>query len=74
MQYAIHCRREGEKGRETVILDENKLAKGQKYFSLGDAEASPDHRLLAYTTDTKGDEDRTLYIKRLDTGELLKEK
>ena len=74
MQYAIHCRREGEKGRETVILDENKLAKGQKYFSLGDAEVSPDHRMLAYTTDTKGDEDHTLYIKRLDTDELLKEK
>lgn len=73
-QYAIHCRREGEKGRETVILDENVLAKGQKYFSLGDAEASPDHRLLAYTTDITGNEDHTLYIKRLDTGELLQEK
>lgn len=73
-QYAIHCRREGEKGRETVILDENQLAKGNTFFSLGDAEASPDHRMLAYTTDTTGNEDHTLYIKRLDTGELLKEK
>src|SRR5437870_4478960 len=27
-QYSIHCRREGEKGKEQVILDENKLAKG----------------------------------------------
>lgn len=73
-QYAIHCRREGEKGRESIILDENVLAKGQKYFSLGDAEASPDHRLLAYTTDVTGNEDTTLYIKRLDTGELLSER
>lgn len=73
-QYAIHCRREGEKGRETVILDENVLAKGQKYFSLGDAEASPDHRMLAYSTDMTGNEDHTLYIKRLDTDELLNEK
>lgn len=73
-QYAIHCRREGEKGKEAIILDENKLAKGEKYFSLGDAEISPDHRLLAYSTDVTGNEDHTLYIKRLDTGELLKEK
>lgn len=73
-QYAIHCRREGEEGKETIILDENVLAKGQKYFSLGDAEASPDHRMLAYTTDVTGNEDHTLYIKRLDTGELLKER
>jgi len=72
-QYAIHCRREGEKGRETVILDENVLAKGKKYFALGDAEASPDHRMLAYSTDVTGNEDHALYIKRLDTGELLKE-
>jgi oligopeptidase B len=73
-QYAIHCRREGEKGKEAIILDENKLAKGQKYFSLGDADVSPDHRLLAYSTDVTGNEDHTLYIKRLDTGELLNEK
>lgn len=73
-QYAIHCRREGEKGRESILLDENVLAKGQKYFSLGDADTSSDHRLLAYTTDITGNEDHTLYIKRLDTGELLPEK
>ena len=73
MQYAIHCRREGEKGRESIILDENKLAKGQKYFALGDAAVSPDHRMLSFTTDVTGAEDHTLYIKRLDTDELLKE-
>lgn len=70
-QYGIHCRREGEKGREIVILDENELARGASYFALGDLEVSEDHRLLAYSTDTRGSEDFTLYIKRLDTGDML---
>jgi len=72
-QYAIHCRREGEKGREQIILDENELAKGHSFFSLGSAEVSSDHRLLSYTIDTKGDENHTLYVKNLETGELIGE-
>ena len=49
-QYAIHCRRRGA-GPEEVMLDENELAAGHDYFSLGGFEVSPDHRLLAYSTD-----------------------
>ncbi len=70
-EYAIHCRKRGERGKEEVILDENELAKGSDYFSLGASSISPDHTLLAYTTDTKGAEDHTLFIKNLATGELL---
>lgn len=81
-QYAIHCRkkilggREGafKTGPEEVILDENELAKGTQYFSLGTSEVSPDHTLLAYTTDTDGSERHTLYIKNLTTGALLDER
>lgn len=72
-QYAIHCRREGERGKEQILLDENELAKGSEYFSLGDIEVSPDHRLLAYSIDTKGNEDHTMYIKNLETGEVFSE-
>ena len=73
-QYMIHCRREGDKGKEQIILDENILAKESDYFSLGELEVSPDHRLAAYAIDVKGDEDHTLYIKNLETGELLSER
>src|SRR3989344_4079101 len=73
-EYTIHCRREGEKGKEQVILDENILAKDSDYFSLGDLEVSPNHRLLAYAIDIKGDEDHAVYIKDIETGELLPEK
>jgi oligopeptidase B len=74
MQYAIHCRKKGAAGREEVILDENNLARGKKYFSLGDYEVSPDHRLLAYSVDTTGAEKYALYIKDLTTGKLLSER
>jgi oligopeptidase B len=73
-QYAIHCRKKGEKGREEVILDENKLAKNQKYFSLGEFEISTDHRYMAYSIDTTGAEKYTLFIKDLSTGVLLDER
>ena len=73
-EYAIHCRRKGTRGKEEIILDENELAKHSDYFSLGSFEVSPDHTLLAYTTDVKGDEDHTLFVKDLATGELRSEK
>lgn len=72
--YAVHCRREGERGKEQIILDENILAKDSDYFSLSEMELSPDQRLLAYSIDQKGDEDHTLYVKNLETGELLSER
>lgn len=72
-QYAIHCRKEGERGKEQILLDENELAKKSDYFSLGELEVSPDHRLIAYAIDVKGDEDHTMRIKDIQTGELLPE-
>ncbi len=41
---------------EQVLLDENALARGHDYFALGILEVSPDHRWLAYSTDTTGGE------------------
>ena len=71
-QYAIHCRKKGSlDAREEVILDENELAKGQKYFRIGILSVSPDHKLLAYSTDTNGGETYVIRIKTLETGELL---
>jgi oligopeptidase B len=71
-QYAVHCRKKGSlEANEEVILDENELAKGQKYFRIGILSVSPDHKLLAYSTDTNGSETYVLRIKTLETGELL---
>lgn len=73
-QYPILCRRRGTvEGPEEVLLDQNLLADGHAYFRLGVMEWSPDHRLLAYSVDTSGAEEHTLYIKDLETHELLEE-
>ena len=71
-QYQVHCRKKGSlAAKEEILLDENALAKGQKFFRLGTLEVSPSHKLLAYSTDTSGNEQFDLRIKSLETGALL---
>ncbi len=70
--YSIQCRKHGSlDGPEEILLDANLLAEKQKYFRLGNFAVSPDHRLLAYSTDLEGDEAYTIQVKNLETGELL---
>ena len=73
LQYVIHVRRPrgGTDDDETVLLDENELAEGHEYFAVGDLAVSPDHRLLAYTTDTDGDEKYTLTVVDIASGRVL---
>jgi oligopeptidase B len=77
--YGIHCRRPatggdelppaGEPGAdEQILLDENVLAEGHEYFAVGTAVVSPDHTMLAYGTDTVGDERYELRFRSLDGG------
>ena len=73
-QYPILCRRRGSlDALEEVLLDQNPLAANHAYFKIGVSEVSPDHRLLAYSVDTSGAEEFTLYVKDLTTGRLLAE-
>jgi oligopeptidase B len=58
---------------EEMLLDLNHLAEGHDFFSLGGSAVSPDTHLLAYSTDTTGDERYTVRIKDLRTGELLED-
>ncbi len=73
--YAINCRKKGSlDAAEEIILDENILAEGKDYFSIGALEMSTDHRLMAYAVDFNGSEQYDIYIKNLETGELLEDK
>jgi oligopeptidase B len=69
-QYALHCRRRrgAEPEDAAVLLDENILAAGHDYFALGGFEVTPDHSVLAYSTDTTGGERYTLRFRDLMTG------
>ncbi len=62
-----------EKGVE-LILDQNELAEGHEYFRLGAFSISPNHRMLAYSTDTDGSEEYTMQIKDIEKNEILPEK
>ncbi|HET6778025.1 MAG TPA: S9 family peptidase [Gemmatimonadales bacterium] len=73
-QYPILCRTRGRLAAdEEILLDQNPLAAAHTYFRVGVTAVSPDHRLLAYSVDTSGGEEFTLYIKDLATGALLAE-
>ncbi|MFC7718629.1 S9 family peptidase [Nonomuraea recticatena] len=56
---------------EQVLLDGNELAGDSDFFSIGTSAVTPDGKLLAYSTDYKGDERFTLSFKDLQTGEKL---
>ena len=71
-QYPIYCRKKGSlEAEEEILLDQNALAEGHEYLEIGVYKISPSHQLLAYSIDTTGGESYTLYVKDLDTGQLL---
>jgi oligopeptidase B len=70
-QYTIHCRKPVGTESEEILLDENELAKGHKYFRMEAARPSVNQQLLAYSVDTLGDENYTIFVKNLSTAALL---
>ena len=72
--YSIFCRKyQSLDATEEVLLDENELAKDEDFFSLGVASISPNQQILAYSTDTTGAEQYTLYFLNLKTRSLYSE-
>jgi len=70
--FTIHCRKKGSlSAKEEIFLDENKLAKGKSFFSIGTFDVSPDQNLLAYSVDYSGYEVYRLCIKYLSTGKTI---
>lgn len=77
-EHPLVCRRPrdaqpGRSGRagEQVLLDADALSKGKDYFDLGDAEHSPDHTLLAWSSDEAGSELHGIRVRNLATGQDL---
>ena len=76
-QYPIQCRRRAAKdgaydanAAEEVLLDQNELAKGLKFLSLGGFSVSDDDRTLLFTTDVTGYRQYRLFAKDLATGKI----
>ena len=70
-QYPMYCRKLVDSEVEQILLDENELAEGHDFFSIGTLSISPNHQILAYAVNTTGDEVFTIYFKNLETGELF---
>src|SRR5829696_913672 len=65
-QYPIYCRKkESLENAEEILLDQNLLADGQSFCSIGALSVSPDGNKLAYSVDMEGTEVYTVYIKDL---------
>ena len=59
---------------EQLLLDQNELAKGYKFYAVGEFAVSDDGNLLAFASDTTGYRQYTLQIKDLRTGKMLPDK
>ncbi len=77
-QYPVYCRKAAApdgsldaKAAESVLLDQNEMAKGLPFLSIGEVSVSDDDSLLAYSTDTTGYRQYVLHVKNLRTGEIL---
>jgi oligopeptidase B len=73
-QYPNYCRTKGSlDAKEEIVLDQNEMAKGLKFLSVGAFVPSDDGDLLAFSTDNTGYRQYKLQIKDLRTGQLLPE-
>ncbi len=77
LQYPIRCRRPAgpdgaysEAAPEEVLLDQNEMAKGLAFLSIGEFEVSDDDRQLVYSTDDTGFRQYKLFVRDLGTGEV----
>ena len=73
-EYPIFCRKKHSMDApEEIILDANQLAEGHTFFQIGGISIGEDDRLLAYSVDTVSRRIYTVYVKNLETGELVGE-
>ncbi|MBI5371407.1 MAG: S9 family peptidase [Sphingobacteriales bacterium] len=73
-QYYKYCRKKGNlEAPEEILLDVDQLAEGSGYFSVSGFNVSPDNKLIAYGIDKLSRRQYTLYVKNLETGEVLKD-
>ncbi|RZS75139.1 oligopeptidase B [Pseudobacter ginsenosidimutans] len=73
-QYPIFCRKkESLDAPEEIMFDQNKMAEGHKYYSIGIIRISDNNELAAFTTDHVSRRLYNLQIKNLTTGEVYPE-
>jgi oligopeptidase B len=73
-QYPIYCRKkETLEAPEETLLNQNKMAEGFSYYSIGGRAVSDNNELLAFTVDSVGRRIYGLQFKNLVTGTVYPE-
>jgi oligopeptidase B len=67
-QHELFGRMPRNGGTGEIVLDGDELAKGRDYFRFGGSRHSPDHRLQAWSADTKGSEYFEIRVRDWQTG------
>lgn len=71
-EYPIHSRRrETMDAPEEILFNVNEMAQGHAFYRLGSIEISPDNKWATFAVDTQGRNIFHLYIKNLETGEII---
>jgi len=70
--YPVYFRRaESMEGQEEETLDVSLLAQGHEFYDLRNVVYSPNNQLVAYSVDKVGRRQYEIFLKDLNTGELL---
>src|SRR5450432_98595 len=73
-QYYKYCRKKGSlDAKEEILLDVDKMAEGHAYYAAEGYDISTDNKWMAYGVDTVSRRQYIIYVKNLETGEILKE-
>jgi oligopeptidase B len=73
-EYPVYCRKKGSMdSQEEVMVNVNEMAEGYEYYDLASITVSPDNKRIAYGVDTVSRRLYTIYIKNLETGEIMDE-
>jgi oligopeptidase B len=73
-QYYKYCRKKGSlDAPEEILLDADAMAEGTGYFSASGFSISPDNKMMAYGIDKVSRRQYTIFIKNLETGEIMKD-
>jgi len=70
-QHELFGRMPREGGESRIVLDGDELAKSHEYFRFGGSRHSHDHKLQAWSADTKGSEYFSIHVRDWATGRDL---
>ena len=71
-EYPIYLRRADQpNAQEEILFEVNQMAQGHKFYQFAEFSVSPDNKWASFSVDTRGRHMYSLFIKNLETGEVL---